>query len=82
MQQLRENFLVACSDDKTISLIDCQALRNDPAYVPRYMKGHTKAVSRVQVLDEGTVLSASRDLSIRKVRHCLNEFYVYVVYHA
>lgn len=67
VQQLQENVIVACSDDKTISMVDCQALQTDSTYSPRYMKGHTKAVNRLLVLDQHTVLSASRDLSIRQV---------------
>ncbi|RYG63172.1 hypothetical protein EON64_16455 [archaeon] len=77
VQQLEENWVVACSDDKTISIVDCQALQQDPSYIPRYMKGHTKAVSRLLVLDKNTVVSASRDLTIRKVSKRIHPICIY-----
>lgn len=67
IQSFREDGLLTCGDDKKIAIVDYPSLRSDLNYQPRYLEGHTKAVSRLAVLDEERFVSASRDLSLRQV---------------
>jgi hypothetical protein len=65
---LKPDWVLTCSDDKRIGVINVTNMQKDINYTPSYLQGHQKAVNRAAALSNGSsVLSVSRDLSLRKV---------------